>query len=222
MDKGRRNFFFAQGRPTATARRWCYLYNHIDIFFIFIFIFIHVARAPGSSDEESPNSLKLSNNRYLTVSEFKNKVDIRVYYRNDEDGEQKPGKKAPVYRRMNGKKLYPTWIWWKKRLKIKVIQIQNEWIHEWQIVSLFCNHYINNNIWKSFNKVFIHFYVFNKYFKDMNWLPKQGHVLSICLLPRICSPNQCYQSLLMLEIFMMDISTHIFEFSFWTLSPLTF
>ena len=65
------------------------MYHYIDIF-----LFIHVAMAPDS-DEESPNSLKLSNNRYLTVSDFKNKVrvDIREYYRN-EDGERKPGKKG--------------------------------------------------------------------------------------------------------------------------------
>lgn len=39
--------------------------------------------------------MKLSNNRYLTVSEFKNKVrvDIREFYLN-EDGERKPGKKG--------------------------------------------------------------------------------------------------------------------------------
>jgi len=48
-----------------------------------------------SGDESGDNSIKLSNNRYLTVSEFKNKVrvDIREYYLND-DGERKPGKKG--------------------------------------------------------------------------------------------------------------------------------
>ncbi|XP_027195517.2 single stranded-binding protein c31A [Dermatophagoides pteronyssinus] len=52
-------------------------------------------KASEGSDDESTNTLKLSNNRFLTVSEFKNKVrvDIREFYLN-EDGERKPGKKG--------------------------------------------------------------------------------------------------------------------------------
>ncbi len=40
-------------------------------------------------------SFQLSNNRYVTVSEFRNKVrvDIREFYMNDE-GQKKPGKKG--------------------------------------------------------------------------------------------------------------------------------
>lgn len=39
--------------------------------------------------------MQLSNNRFVTVSEFRNKmrVDIREFYLNDE-GEKKPGKKG--------------------------------------------------------------------------------------------------------------------------------
>lgn len=49
----------------------------------------------GSSENSGDNSFQLSNNRYLTISEFKNKVrvDIREYYF-DSTGERKPGKKG--------------------------------------------------------------------------------------------------------------------------------
>lgn len=49
----------------------------------------------GSSENADNNSFQLSNNRYLTISEFKNKVrvDIREYYI-DNAGERKPGKKG--------------------------------------------------------------------------------------------------------------------------------
>ncbi|KAH9387635.1 Ssb-c31ap [Tyrophagus putrescentiae] len=56
----------------------------------------HKKESRGSdSDSDEDKSIKLSNNRYLTVSQFKNRVrvDIREYYLNDE-GERKPGKKG--------------------------------------------------------------------------------------------------------------------------------
>ena len=58
-------------------------------------LFHFVAGSTDSGDESSDNSIKLSNNRYLTVTEFKNKVrvDVREYYINS-DGERKPGKKG--------------------------------------------------------------------------------------------------------------------------------
>lgn len=48
-----------------------------------------------TGSDQNTNSFQLSNNRFLTVSEFRNKVrvDIREYYLND-DGEKKPGKKG--------------------------------------------------------------------------------------------------------------------------------
>ncbi|KPM10504.1 hypothetical protein NH340_JMT03783 [Sarcoptes scabiei] len=52
-------------------------------------------KAKNDDYDQSSHSLKLSNSRYLTVSEFKNKVrvDIREFYLN-EDGDRKPGKKG--------------------------------------------------------------------------------------------------------------------------------
>ncbi|RWS27304.1 activated RNA polymerase II transcriptional coactivator p15-like protein, partial [Leptotrombidium deliense] len=49
--------------------------------------------ASGSGDEK--NKFQLSNNRFVTVSEFRHKkrIDIREYYVN-ESGEKKPGKKG--------------------------------------------------------------------------------------------------------------------------------
>jgi hypothetical protein len=49
----------------------------------------------SGDDQNEKNSFQLSNNRFVTISEFRNKVrvDVREYYLND-DGEKKPGKKG--------------------------------------------------------------------------------------------------------------------------------
>ncbi|KAJ6216186.1 hypothetical protein RDWZM_007343 [Blomia tropicalis] len=49
----------------------------------------------SGDDSEMKDSVKLSKNRYLTVSTFKNKVrvDIREYYVAD-NGKRRPGKKG--------------------------------------------------------------------------------------------------------------------------------
>ncbi len=49
----------------------------------------------SGDDQNEKNSFQLSNNRFITISEFRNKVrvDIREYYLND-SGEKKPGKKG--------------------------------------------------------------------------------------------------------------------------------
>ncbi|KAH9510527.1 Ssb-c31ap [Dermatophagoides farinae] len=77
------------------------------------------AMAPDSG-EESPNSLKLSNNRYLTVSDFKNKVrvDIREYYRN-KDGKRKPGKKGISLSMEEWKKIVSNMDMIKKMIKVQ-------------------------------------------------------------------------------------------------------
>lgn len=73
------------------------VYNRILIWLLFFWKKTGKKSNAGGDDDanESEHSIKLSNNRYLTVSEFKNKVrvDIREYYMNDA-GERKPGKKG--------------------------------------------------------------------------------------------------------------------------------